>query len=541
MNKAVLRSASFILAIVLTLGSFVSGQAISETPTVMPNRTVNLAYFFKPPSNSDAVTIAGFGSVVLTAGDEQFRDQLVANGFSSTIPQYVRSEAIMDPGDCTSTPYKNQIAFKAGDFCDISRNHPDWFLLDTNGNRIRVGGSNYYRMDPGSAGWRQFFVTRLVEMQQQRGWSGLFLDNLEAGLNQIQLDGATSPRYPDHASYRAAIRGFLQYLQQNYSQVYNRPIMANIIARSITDETTWMEYVQYMNGGLTERWAVDWRETNYLSESNWLADLALAERTQSQGKYIVLVSRGYATDTNRQKFAFASYLLISNGKASFRYATRDYRQVLLYDNYRVQLGTPRGARYQVGTTWRRDFTNGYVIVDPINHTATISTTPPVTPTFTTVSTRAATFTATPVPTQPAALTPTATFVPTQSATAVSGTITYNDQDPAFSYSSGWSDLTDARAYNGQIKRTTTVGSSVTFSFTGERFSIFYKSGSLYGIMEVYVDGVLVHTLNQNTSSSVYQQRWSYVGTLSPGTHQLRLVYSSGPADGRITLDAVSIP
>lgn len=533
MNKAVLRSASLILAIVLTFGSFVSGRAISQTSALMPNRIVNLAYFFKPPTNTDAVTVAGFGSVVLTAGDEAFRDQLVANGYSSTIPQYLRSEGIMDPGNCTTTPYKNQVAYKAGDFCDISQNHPDWFLLNANGNRIRIGGSNYYRMDPGNAGWRQFFVTRLVEMQQQRGWSGLFLDNLEAGLNQIQLDGATSPRYPDNASYRAAIRGFLQYLQQNYSQVYNRPIMANIIARSITDETTWLEYVQYMDGGLTERWAVDWRETNYLSESNWLADLALAERTQSQGKYIVLVSRGYSTDTNRQKFAFASYLLISNGKASFRYATRDYRQVLLYDNYRVQLGTPRGARYQVGTSWRRDFTNGYVIVDPINHTATISTTPAATPTFTSVPTQVPTLTVTSVPTQPPALTPTAT--------PVSGTIIYNDRDPAFSYSSGWSDLTDARAYNGQIKRTTSVGSSVTFSFTGQRFSIIYKSGSLYGNMEVYVDGVLVHTLNQNSATSVYQQRWSYSGTLSPGPHQLRLVYSSGPGDGRITLDAVSVP
>ena len=118
---------------------------------------------------------------------------------------------------------------------------------------------------------------------------------------------------------------------------------------------------------------------------------------------------------------------------------------------------------------------------------------------------------------------------------------YNDQDPAFAYSSGWSDLIDAKAYNGQIKRTTSVGSSITFSFTGQKFSIIYKSGSLYGNMEIYVDGVLVHTLNQNSASSVYQQKWSYSGTLSPGTHQLRLVYSSGPGDGRITLDAVSVP
>lgn len=566
MSKTILRSASLMLAIVLTLGNFISGGATSQNLALMPERTVNLAFFYKPPTNSDAATLAGFGSIVLTAGDETFRDQLIANGYGSTIPQYLRAEAIMDPGTCTTAPYKNQVAYKAGDFCDISTNHPDWFLLDANGNRIRVAGSNYYRMDPGNAGWRNFFVTRLLEMQQLRGWSGLFLDNLEAGLNQIQRDGATSPRYPDTTSYRAAVRGFAQYVYQNYAVPYNRPIMANIIARSNTDEAVWFDYMQYMHGAMQERWAVDWSDTGYLSESNWNADMLLAERTQSQGKYIILVAPGTQADTNRQQFAFASYLLISNGKAAFRYSNSSfYREVWMYENYRVQLGSALGARYQAGTTWRRDFTNGYVLVDPINHTSTISSTPPASPTSTTVPTQVltstttaiptqpATFTATSVPTQPATLTATAlptqpaTFtstaisIPTQTPTLVAGNAIYNDRDPAFSYSRGWTDVNDPQSYNGQFKRTTRIGSSVTLSFSGQRFSVIYKAGPQFGKMDIFVDGALVYTLDQNAPVDTFQQRWSYGGTLSAGPHQLRLVYSSGSSNGRVSLDAVSIP
>lgn len=358
MNKTILRSASMILAVVLTFSIFVSGRATTQSSALMPDKLVNLAFFYKPPSNSDAATVAtNFSNVVLTGGDETFRDQLVAAGFTSTIPQYYRSDGIQDPGSCTASPANNQIAYKVGDFCSISQNHPDWFLLDTNGNRMPISpGSNYYRMDPGNNGWRQFFVSRLLEIDQQKGWSGVFLDNLEASLAEIQRDGLTSAKYPDNTSYQAAVRGFIEYLQTNYAQPYNRPVVANIIARST--EAQWMDYIQYLTGAMQERWAVAWSSTpGYLTETKWSADMTLAEKTQAQGRFIILVAQGSKTDTARQNFAFASYLLISNGLASFRYTDSSYyKEVWLYDNYKVQLGSPLGTRYQIGTAWRRDFT-----------------------------------------------------------------------------------------------------------------------------------------------------------------------------------------
>ena len=575
MNKTLLRGASLILAIVLALGVFTSGRATSQYAEIMPNKLVNLAHFYKPPSNSDAASVAGnFSNVVLTGGDESFRDQLLAQGFNSTIPQYYRSEGIQDPGSCTSSPANNQIAYKAGDFCSISQSHPDWFLLDTNGNRMRTSPtSNYYRMDPGSAGWRSFFVSRLVEIDQQKGWSGVFLDNLEASLSEIKRDGILPAKYPDDASYQAAVRDFIQYLNTNYSQPYNRPVMANIIARST--EAQWFNYVQYMSGAMQERWAVPWSGTaGYLSESKWNADMALAEKTQAQGKFIILVGQGSKTDAARQKFAFASYLLISNGKASFRYTDSSiYSEVWLYDNYKVQLGNPLGARFQSGTAWRRNFSNGYVVVDPVNHTATISTSAAATSTATKAPTLAATRTPTKLPTlavtstptktataaslptktaTPAALptkTATSASLPTKTATPVTlptqtsmaATTLYNDKDSAFVYSSGWTEVAESRAYQGEFKLTQVVGSSATFPFTGTKFSLLYKTGPLFGNMEIYVDGQLLYTLNQNTSTAMFQQKWSYGGTLTSGSHTLKLVFLNGPTDGRVSVDAISIP
>ena len=582
MNKTFLRSGSLILAIVLAFGIFIPGRATSQNAVLMPDRIVNLAFFYKPPSNSDAATVASkFGTVVLTGGDENFRNQLTTGGFSSTVPQYFRADGIQDPGNCTSFPANNQIAYKAGDFCDISQNHTDWFLLDTNGNRMRTSPtSNYYRMDPGNIGWRNFFVSRLVEMNQQKGWSGVFLDNLEASLSEIQRDGLMPARYPDNASYQTAVKGFANYLYQNYGQVYNSPVVANIIARS--GDTIWFDYMQSLNGAMQERWAVGWNSPDYVSESKWKSDLLLAENTQSQGKFIILVAQGDETDTNRQKFAFASYLLISNGKAAFRYCNEDvYNQVWLYDNYNVQLGAPLRARYQTGTAWRRDFTNGYVIVDPVAHTATISTAPATAPTPTTAPTQFPTNTPTRVATEvPTATTPTTaptqlptstltriptgvptttttpttaptqlltttltgvpTVVPTMTATPASAVTVYNDQNAAFVYSSGWTQVTDSQSYEGEFKLTQIMGSYVTVTFSGQKFSVIYTSGPLFGKMDVYVDGSLVGTINQHTSAATFQQKWSYAGTLAAGTHQLKLVFVR-PSTARASIDAVSVP
>ena len=86
-----------------------------------------------------------------------------------------------------------------------------------------------------------------------------------------------------------------------------------------------------------------------------MSDLALAENTQSQGKFIILVAQGDEGDTNRQKFAFASYLLDENGKAAFRYCNEDvYNQVWLYANTdNVQLGAPLSHKRVKNTPcWR---------------------------------------------------------------------------------------------------------------------------------------------------------------------------------------------
>jgi len=564
MSKTLFRLATITAILLTVMGSHTTAQAASS-PVLGTSKIINLAYFYKPPEDSDAPTLAhNFSTFILTRADEPFRDQLIANGVQAPVLQYVRIEAIMDPGSCSAQPYRDNVAYKIGDFCTISQDHPDWFLLNADGSRIKVDGK-YFLMDPGNQEWREFWLSRTQESQEQLGWYGVFLDNVEGSLSKVYSLGGNPVNYPNDASYQAAIRGFLQYIYTSYFQPQGRPLLANII--SLPDAATWFDYLQYLDGAMDEAWAVDWH-TGYRSVSEWNADLALAEQTQNNGKYAILISQGDQSNTNRQSFAFASYLLISSGRAAFRYTNYDnYGKTWLYPNYDIDLGSPLGPRYPEGNLWKRDFTNGSVTVDPVNHTAQISTTPAPTATPTqppatqspepTASPTQPPATQTPEPTAsptqpPATQTPEPTASPTAAPTTqpvaplptetpapATTTITYDNTDPAFVYSTSWSTVKNKSAYNKSFMRTTSKGSSVTFTFTGQSFSILYTANPKYGNVNVYVDGVLVGSFSQQALRTLYQQRWDYPGQLTSGTHELKLVFN-GPKKAQASLDGVIV-
>jgi len=491
MQKTYNKFIAFAIVIILVLSAYTKVQAGSaQVPEWPTDKVVNIINFYKPPENATAAILAkNISTFIHTRGDEAFRDELIANGVTGPILEYMHFESIKDPGSCTHKPFQNQVAYEIGDFCHISKNHPDWFLLDTNGNRINLD-INYYMMDPGNQEWREFWLSRTRRAQEELGWYGVFADNVEASRGKLGQMGVVPEKYPTDASYQAAVLDFLKFLYTSYFQPENRPLFANIIALDST--STWLRYMEYLDGAMDEAWAVDWH-TGYISEYDWNDQLNRAEQTQAMGKHPILISQGSRTDPNRQRFAFASYLLISNGGAAFRYADAiNYEIVWLFPNYKVDLGKPLGPRYQQGNVWRRDFSKGYVTVDPTSHAASI----------------------------------------------VKRT-TYNEKNRAFIYSAGWQNGTAEAAFLGGYKFTEIQNASVKFTFTGQDFSILYNAGRNYGKMAVFVDGIKVSVIDQWAESDKFQQRWDYTGNLESGKHEIMLKFY-GPNTKLNSLDGVIV-
>ena len=350
------------------------GPAI--TPTVklgpIPAKTVQLAWFYKPSQTSDLdLTANNFDLFILTHKDEETRDQLRAKKNNSYFLQYLTLIEIQDQDCNVASPYGNQVAYKEGDFCQISQNHPDWFLLDNNGNRI-TSGDNYFFMDPGNAGYRAFWLERAREMQQQFAWDGLFIDNIEASLAKFRDQNQIPAKYPNDASFQQAINGFLIYIRQNL-QLPTHPILGNIV--SVEDNAAWVQYINNLDGVMIEDFAVGW-SFNRPTEAEWLNQISEIEWALNSGKSMILVAQGGQTDENRQQFALASYLLVSNENTFFRYANaKEYEAVWLYPNYNISLGAALGSFYRDGDSWRRNFEHGTVNVTPSKMESEIKITP----------------------------------------------------------------------------------------------------------------------------------------------------------------------
>lgn len=379
-------------------------NAVAAVPVQIAAQLPQLAWFYKPPTdqNYDQL-VANYDFFILTHKDETVRDLLRTKGLKAPILHYLRWDAINAPASCTATPRGNQAAYKPGDFCDIAANHKDWFLLDASGKSISFisGGDTYYRMNPASTGWREFFVARANEMKAQFGWDGLFMDSVVKGTSITQAD----------------IEAFFAYVRAHYSA----PLLANIGGMKNEFKGA---YDKHLDGVMHEAWVLGWN-SEYLSVSTWQSHLNHVEVLQAAGKYAILVSRGSKDDVQRQQFAFGSYLLVASGLSSFRYASGNaYREAWLYSNYQADLGKPLGKRYQVGSTWQRDFEKVTVIVDPAAHTVAfkwkktgVTATATQFPTKTATKLPTQTYTATslptstPVPPTETAAPPTATSIP----------------------------------------------------------------------------------------------------------------------------------
>jgi hypothetical protein len=352
-------------------------RVAEEEAPASAGQTVRLSWFYKPPGSDSLLDLPRyFETFILTRNDEVERDLLKNLGAGGPFLQYLRFDAIQDPGSCSAQPYRNQVADRVGDFCWISVQHPDWFLLDAGGRRIVHDG--YVMMDPGHAGWRAFWLARVRQSQEESGWDGVFLDNVEASLAKRRERGALPVKYPDEAGYQAAIEGFLAYIYGTYFRPQGRPLQANVIALDESGSPeVWFRYLQFLDGVMEERFAVDWLSA-YLHPVGWESQLARIERAQALGKQVTLVSQGNRNDLERQQFALASYLLVSGDYARFRYSHHTaYRELWLYQNYGLDLGRPLGPRYYAGRAWRRDFERGQVWVDPVSHQAEIVVDGPV--------------------------------------------------------------------------------------------------------------------------------------------------------------------
>jgi beta-galactosidase GanA len=131
-----------------------------------------------------------------------------------------------------------------------------------------------------------------------------------------------------------------------------------------------------------------------------------------------------------------------------------------------------------------------------------------------------------------------------------GTYTYDDSDPALSYSgTNWSHVSNQSYTGGDYQNTESfsnhAGDSVSVTFTGTSVRWISSSDPSHGISDVYLDGTKVATVDGYAPSKEFQSIFYAKDELASGQHTLTIVATgtkNPAASGAYTvIDAIDVP
>ena len=115
---------------------------------------------------------------------------------------------------------------------------------------------------------------------------------------------------------------------------------------------------------------------------------------------------------------------------------------------------------------------------------------------------------------------------------------YDDMDSGWTYTNFSSASSLNGPYAGTLHFSSLVGATAEFTFEGSQIILTYSRYSNRGNLEVYVDDVLVDTINQYNAMRIWLVEWTS-GDLGAGTHTVRFVHV-GPSGSAVDIDAIEI-
>jgi hypothetical protein len=121
-----------------------------------------------------------------------------------------------------------------------------------------------------------------------------------------------------------------------------------------------------------------------------------------------------------------------------------------------------------------------------------------------------------------------------------GAGTYDDTDPAWSYSLGWVPYTTIGPYNDTIHYTTTTDATASLTFQAPAtFTFYYAKAPSRGTFEIWVDGSLLTTIDPYATTKTWQNTYTspaYTDNL-PHTIKIKNISTGGK---QVDIDAITI-
>jgi Hypothetical glycosyl hydrolase family 15 len=255
-------------------------------------------------------------------------------------------------------------------YCAADSQHPEWFLKDTSSARVEFCDyPGTWQMDVGSAAYQTAWLASVSTMLKRDGWDGVMIDDVNSTERQ-HLCGKTLAAYPTDSAYEAATRSFLARIGPSLRS-QGLLVLPNI--NYDCWEACWSSFIQYTSGAVREWWSKNSRGYGgHYGDNGWDWSDGFLRLTQQAGKIFIGITYAPADDVRSMRYARASFLLDWNGGPSaLAFEPAQEATDPWNSEWTADLGAARGARYQVGLAWRRDFAEGTVVVNPSSSSSAV--------------------------------------------------------------------------------------------------------------------------------------------------------------------------
>ena len=259
-------------------------------------------------------------------------------------------------------------------YCAADPNE-DWFLHEKGtGQRLASAGYSAQRaMNVGNAAYRDAWldavIARLSDADNDGSgvrYDGIWLDDTNM-FPSHGMDGRIAEL--TDAAYRAEMVEFIDQIANSFDAAGFTTI-ANLAANpwEPAERAASLEVAADVDVVNREGW-VRWGDGALFAEDGqapiWGYEVSFAEDIQRAGADLHALTYGDVADTNAQLYGRATFLMAWDGQAgsAFNYRTLGPGATTWTDSWTADVGRPISARYPVGIGWRRDFTDGTVVIN----------------------------------------------------------------------------------------------------------------------------------------------------------------------------------
>jgi hypothetical protein len=284
----------------------------------------------------------------------------------------------------------------ANDFAFVTQ-HEDWFAhqtysgepqsaADLASGRVLGNGHDWYQADIANPTWQQYTLTQVLQNMAATGSNAWFADSFTYGIGGAGYNDPVPARYQgtnaaDPANWPGGITWTDQlgnwvrtieaaFAQHNAANGTDYKFLPNLDGRATSWEPDWYSDasgVPVIDGAFLEGFG------QYTDTYNWSLSMNRGLDLTHNGKIVVMqpypsASPDTAAGQQQIDFFVGTYLLL---KGDQTYLNIDYGGgVQYYPQYRLDLGAAAApppadvSAYLWNGVYRRDFQNGFVLVNP---------------------------------------------------------------------------------------------------------------------------------------------------------------------------------